>query len=262
MKYTLAIDVPSIEEMVQDPYKKELLKCCINAVGRLKDGVLVMSESIATEVFYTNIEMYPVLSHIELEICDADIRKNFLSTNPDVITSISDSDKQEQEYLLCCRLHNVTPHSKGIFAVCPNRWNYTNCNELQTIKDRKPLVHQSVVLNNTTVFDSFINNNWPRLMQHKHGKKAYWLAGKLVSSLTATQQEAEALLKQAFADAQIPEDTIFPLRLHTWNSKSNTYVEFRRSSGSHIVNEYHGFDLDKKHWNSVPEYIKSIYHHR
>lgn len=81
------------------------------------------------------------------------------------------------------------------------------------------------------------------------------------SPLTATKQEAEVLLRKAFIDAQIPEDVIFPERLYTWDSKSNTYIEFRRSSGSHLVNEYHGFDLDKKNWNSVPEYIKNIYHH-
>ena len=127
--------------------------------------------------------------------------------------------------------------------------------------NKKTLEHHVVLLSDNKAFGSLIKNNWPKLEQHKHGAKGYMRAGKQVSPLTATMQEAEVLLRKAFIDAQIPEDVIFPERLYTWDSKSNTYVEFRRSSGSHLVNEYHGFDLDKKYWNSVPEYIKNIYHH-
>ena len=261
MKYTLAIDVPSIEEMTQDRYKAELLKSCVSAVSSLKDGVLVMSEDMAMEVFYINADMYPMLSNVTLEIYDAGIRKNFLSTKPDVINNIRDTEKQEQEYLLCCRLHSITPHGKGIFVVCPNRWSTPKCNCLQTIRDNKDVGHHVVVLNDNMAFDSFIRNNWPKLDQHKYGAKPYMRAGKLVSPLTATKHEAEVLLRKAFIDAQIPDEIIFPERLYTWDSKSNTYVEFRRSSGSHLVNEYHGYDLDEKYWNCVPDYIKNIYHH-
>ena len=261
MKYTLAIDVPSLEEMTQDPYKVELLKCCISAVGRLKDSVLTMTGETAMEVLYTNIEMCSMLSNVRLDIYDNGIRKNFLSTNPDMITNINDTEKQEQEYLLCCRLHIIPPHERGIFAVCPSRWSTPKCNCMQTIRDKKTLEHHVVLLSDNKAFGSLIKNNWPKLEQHKHGAKGYMRAGKQVSPLTATMQEAEVLLRKAFIDAQIPEDVIFPERLYTWDSKSNTYVEFRRSSGSHLVNEYHGFDLDKKYWNSVPEYIKNIYHH-
>ena len=74
MKYTLAIDVPSLEEMTQDPYKVELLECCISAVGRLKDSVLTMTEETAMEVFYTNVEMCSMLSNVTLDIYDDGIR--------------------------------------------------------------------------------------------------------------------------------------------------------------------------------------------
>ena len=132
--------------MTQDPYKVELLKCCISAVGRLKNSVLTMTGETAMEVLYTNIEMCSVLSNVRLDIYDDGIRKNFLSTNPDMITNINDTEKQEQEYLLCCRLHIIPPHGRGIFAVCPSRWSTPKCNCMQTIRDKKTLEHHVVLL--------------------------------------------------------------------------------------------------------------------
>ena len=131
---------------------------------------------------------------------------------------------------------------------------------LKTIKDKKSVDHR-VLLSDSSSFDTFVRDNWPKFVPHKHGPKGYMRAGKAVSPFTGDQKKGEELVRKAYAEAEIPEDVMFPDRLYTWNDSAKTYVEFRRSSADSMVKEYHGFDLDKKYWKDVPKNIKEIHHH-
>ena len=261
MKYTFTIDVPTLYDVVQNQYEVGLIVSCVEAVGSLKDAVLAVSEKSYAETFCMDFHLCRICANLSFCYYDSSKRKNGLITFPDVITTIIDDGRKVEEYLLCCYLHEVQPKGNGIFIVHPSRWSNAKMKTLQTTRDKKTVDHPVILLSDGYSFDTFIQKNNPKFVQHKHGSKEYKLSGKVVSPFSATPEEGEELLRNAFADAQIPDDVMFPDRLYTWNKHANLYVEFRRSSGDNTVNEYHGFDLKKGYWQSVPDYIKKIYHH-
>ena len=258
MKYTFTIDIPSLYNAAKNKHEISLVVSCLKAVMQIKDYELAMSKGFFYNI-YDN-DLFCLLDKINIKSYDSSVKKNNLTSVPDVIKDIEDPMLNDEQYLLCCYLHSVQPKGNGVFVVHSNRWNNYAVDMLKTIKDKKSVDHR-VLLSDTSSFDAFVKDNWPKFVQHKHGQKGYTRAGKAVSPFTADQKKGEELLRKAYAEAEIPEDVMFPDRLYTWNDSAKTYVEFRRSSADCMANEYHGFDLDKKYWKDVPENIKEIHHH-
>lgn len=266
MKHTFEIDVPSILDMVSNPYKADLFNSCCDVVGKVNGAVLALPEKVNLKMYsgyiFSQYYLLRSFTNINVEVYDNSVCKPNCTAIPDVVATIDDKAMRTTEYEMVCHIHQIEPKGSSIFVVCDGRWQYAKGTMLRTSRDRKDVEHRTIVLANDHAFDSFIAENTPRLVQLKHGARAYTINGKAVAAFSTLYlyglEEATRLLLTAYHEADLAANVVFPERLHTWDTHCQTYIEFRKS----LNNEYHGFELPENEWKTnVPKHIRDKYHH-
>ncbi len=255
MRYTLAIDVPSL------CLAKKNVKPCINPLLvidvldiliKRKLGNLLFRDEIFSLIDWeqdTSRLIYNMLSLLSMEYYSKERRKDSLTIIPKLCDIQFSDEINDEIYLQACVLHQHENKELIWYITFQTRWD-GKVKKLQTIRDGKSREYETSIVADIKDFKTGIDNKRPILGQLKHSDKGRIDSkGQIVSPFSSYDQRnpeyAETLLQTAFDDYIGNEE--FPDYLYTWDKKAECYVEFRYS-GNRL---YHGFDLKQKEYGKV-----------
>lgn len=157
-------------------------------------------------------------------------------------------------------IHNQARQQHTVTFVAERKRVDPDVQHLATTKDEEEQQHEICHVADDDSVRGFMQGKLPVLRQLKHTDSQRNFGEEMVSRFSAwnerDERKAKALLLKAYNDCK-EEAGEWPKYLFTWDSESNTYVEFRNS----LNNEYHGFDVTtERERQRIPDYIKQKYH--
>lgn len=262
MKYLVAVDVPSLHELVSDVYQEPMLLYICNSIPCLKDTEVALHSDVLSGLQNKMQNRYDVLRKfcsLRMNIFDDSVQKANLTSRPDMLKGLAGNEYQYENALL--GLMHQAESGRTVFFVNSKRWTVPQI-DIETIRDKKTHIHPIIIISTGEFLSNIIKQNTPELVQLKHGDREYLIDGNRVAPFRSyfAGSRAGDLLKMAYWESAETDNQKFPKRLYTWDSQFRTYIEFRRSGGDDNASQYHGFELDKKSWRIVPEAIRLKYH--
>lgn len=253
------IDLPSVSNISDNDWKLDVgqLVKLMNDLASLKGAQVIFRQDIKqSHVFYEELWLldYALSTRDTKSYSLADLNKaKHTISSPTLTKSAFPSDLNDEITVQVDTLHNSV---NTLFLISSVRRD-NSTDKLRTERDHKEKEHKTLTYDAGSALSDFIESTKPVLDQLKHVATGYYKGGKYVSPFSSydprNEQPAIDLLARAYND--YCGNDIDPKYLYTWDSKHNTYVQFRRSAEG----TYHG--MDYSNMSNVPDYIKAIYHH-
>lgn len=267
MKYFVAMDVPTLVAMGCDCKAYIDFQKGIDGLLTLKDSRFYLSLWMLNHLFKANVRNNGMMKWLASKqfvstVIDVDTK---VSTIPDLLQGIVEPEMKEEIVRLDSFLHH-NAECENLFLVNNERWKGNpSGTKLQTIRDKKPRTHETLVFDQGNSVTEFVKAEHPYLDQKKHYGDSYYRGGKPVSTFRLYaekgQDAAQTLLDQAYQESIETDNVKFPDRLFTWDAYAGNYVEFRNSGQPMINLGYHGHDMQPSEYQIIPRHIREKYNH-